>query len=262
MRPTLALSIILVLLLCGCNAAKTIIPLDPEVTPVTTPTLYRYAPEKETLVLTVETKGQNDQERSFQAMTIEFESVEDNGQLFLTTRLVKIQQQGKTIAPALPIAEITGRSDMMGNGELISAHSPWKLSLPDGERQEKELLENLKFDPKDILWPLPEAPIVTGQLLTSFGNAHIKIGDSPKQQTPLKLLLEGEKVVDGVTYVTAQLDDQISTTVQGRTAKMLLKGYLKMDKATMMPVTAFVAMTYSLGNTPLGASKISIVKIP
>ncbi|MGE4424599.1 MAG: hypothetical protein AB7D39_20015 [Pseudodesulfovibrio sp.] len=261
MRAPLVSGLILVLFLCGCNTAKTIVPLDPDVTPVTTPTLYRYSPAKETLLLTVESKGRTEQEHTFQAMTIELESVEENGELVLTSRLVKLQLQDKTIAPGLPIAEVTARSDKRGNSRFIAVHSPWKLSLPDGERQEKELLEKLKFDKQEILWPLPEDPIVTGQLLTHFGDAHITTDDSSQKQTQLKMVLEGEKVIDGVTYVTAQLDDQITTTVQGRTVRAMLKGYLTMNKATMMPETLLVAITYSLGNQALGAMKMGIVKI-
>jgi hypothetical protein len=194
-------------------------------------------------------------------MTIEFESVEENGELILTSRLVQMEQQGKTIAPGLPIAVVTTRSDKLGNSQLISRHSPWKLSLPDGERQEKELLEQLQFDQHGTLWPLPETPVVTGQLLTHFGNAHIKIGDASPRQTELKMLLEGEKTIDGTTYVTAQLDDLITQTVQGRTVRMQMKGHLTLDKATMMPVSMIVGMTYSLGNKPLGAIQATIVKI-
>lgn len=261
MRAPILYLLTLALLLCGCNAKKTIVPLDPDVIPVTTPTLYRYGPAQGKIKLTAEAVNPAKGEQTYTSIIFEYEGSEKEGIFIWTSRLIEIEENGKKVAPGLPIAEIISRSDSMGNSELVSIHSPWKLSLPDGERLEKELIEQMHLETNELLWPLPEEPIVTGELLTEFGGAHISTGSSGRNQTKIKMILEGEKVVNGVTYVTAQLDEKMSQVVQGRRVVLQMKGHMMLNKATMIVQNMYVALTFTSGGENIGAIKMSMNSI-
>lgn len=260
MKKSLIPLFLVLLMAWGCNGKKAIIPVDPDVAPVTTPTLYRYAPFQGKMLLTVEAKDLAKDTHIFESCTIDFEGEERDGELFWTTLLTKKVEGDKTIEPALPIVKITARSDKRGIAQVIDVSSPWQRSMPNGEQREKELLETLNFELNEFLWPMSEEPIVTGQILTQFGEAKITEGSFSRSKTKLKMRLEGEKVADGVTYVTAQLDDKVTRVVQGQRLIVTLKGHSMLEKRTMKPVKTFIAMTYTVSGKDIAIMSMSLIE--
>ena len=264
MRASLLSLLALVLVLCGCNAAKS--PLTTaakeNLTPVTTPTLYQYRPHSGTYRFTAKSTDATNgvTQSSTSLFRCDTTAVPDG--LLWDIVITEVTEGGSRVAPKDPIAVIQARTDLSGQGAITSITSPWLDAMPGMEAKAKELLDDLRRKTGSSYFPpLSTGAVVSGQPLrvTPFGESD-KLGLPP--ETTMTLMLDGEFAKDGTRYVMGSIDETYVGTIQGQKLRILIDGYGIMVKETMEAVHADIKVqVLSMQNDKLATVTMLMEKL-
>lgn len=242
----------------GCKKSIPIsdIPLDQlKVTPVTTPTVYRYGPCSGEFEMTTikEFNGKKESQTIFTRYSV----IQDGQQLIWHMFIPKWSENGKKYSPRLPLIDFTMDTDLRGNLGTLEVYSPLMQSMGEqAETKFKAGLDEVRKKLQNVSPPLPTQGIVTGQPLRNNSL------DRPQNNIILSnsdvaLTLDGEFTIEGIVYVLASMNEELILTDSKSNAQMFMTmaGHSIMQKDTMELVSGDfqVEMSDAMGTTHASA---------
>lgn len=223
---------------CKKNPPVSQIPLDQiQVTPVITPTVYRYGPCSGALEATIIQNINNVKKNT--TITTNYSIIQDGQHLIWHMHIPKLIENGRPVIPHVPIVDMTMDTDIRGIEGSSQVTFPLLLSMGNKAPSDfKKAMKSLRKNLTNLSPPLPEEGIVTGQPLRKA-----PLNDPPPtlivQQKEIELILDGEISDNNIVYVSASLNEEITLTdkASGVQIFMVLKGRSIFQKDTMELVT-------------------------
>lgn len=244
----------LMIVLCAALAMLCLLPgkgvavnYDGDITPITTPTLFRYAPgELENFVVRTTTKGAG--QPMDMSMNLNMAVAESGEDLKWDIIVPQIKVNGQTIKQDVSFYEVvctTDRRGLMGDFD-ISFPALEKMGKPvkPGSPQ----YEQTKNSIGNTVSQFCEKEIVSGEMLYTMNTSAFGQIKSGKKEIGPTLL--GYSEYDGRKVVVAQMEEEgLKVAAPGNSGTMTLSfvGYSLFDETTMLPVKSEMDITMKVG---------------
>lgn len=236
-RTTLySLSVLCLLLVIGCQKNTPISQLDLNtitITPVTTPTVYRYGPCTGQLKHSTVSKYKEKTKSS--EMLAKYSAIQAHQQLIWHIFVPEIAVSGKRCSPHVPIVDITMDTDLRGQLGEIDVTFPVFESMGSAlDPKIKKQMKTFQNQMENSFFILPEKGIISGETLLRFSRV-IPLEKFTADFSKCTLILDGEFTRSGTTYVVARQDDEVKMTEIKTGIQLFLKitGYCIFQKKNM-----------------------------
>lgn len=243
---TLLLCVGLFILASGCTKNKTIGQLDLDtvvITPVTTPTQYRYGPCVGKLIVKI--NNEIGEKKLDQTMFVSYSVIQEQERLIWHMFIPEWIENGKHYKPRIPLVDYTMDTDLRGVADTTAITFPLIQSLGKAVPPETlAKLDTVKENLTSFMLPFPDEAIVTGHTLRTN-----KINNLPKEFTlsdPYTIFtLDGEFVHEGITYVRESINKEIPIkhNETGLILYINYSGYSIMRKSSMEEERSEMAVT-------------------
>ncbi|QGY38964.1 hypothetical protein GM415_02035 [Pseudodesulfovibrio cashew] len=242
MRKIFVLLALALLLLPGCVAGKKVTPVQPatrvapkqpaarvtpeqsaaritsahlaqmEVTPVTTPTVYRYGPARGTARMTLKSESNGNSETSIFIMKYSVSKVGDS--LLWHIFIPEWTSEGEHVKPMVPLVDITMDTDDRGVVGETKTTYPLFEALRITDPKVLASLNRTAENIKRLVYPLPEGAISNGDVMIN-AQPNLSLEALGPIKGAVQSRLEGEFSSDGKRYVAIASANRLSTSLKG-----------------------------------------------